>query len=108
MRIIQGLSGTLDLLQDVSCLGGPNEWLGSFRFCARLAPDTVWLRRGAVRVAPAREERRKSGRVKPDINNVHYWLAVMIPWEGVYAWSFEAPFGEGASNGNERRSARAA
>ena len=28
---------------------------------------------GAVRVAPGGEERRKNGRVKPAINNVHYW-----------------------------------
>jgi hypothetical protein len=27
----------------------------------------------AVRVAPDGEERRKNGRVKPAINNVHYW-----------------------------------
>ena len=51
----------------------------------------------------ARNERRKSGRGKPDINDVHYWFAVMLPWEGDFAWSFEAPFGEGASNGNERQ-----
>ena len=48
-------------------------------------------------------ERRKSGRVKPDINNVHYWLSVMLPWEGDLAWSFEARFGERASSGNERQ-----
>jgi hypothetical protein len=35
----------------------------------------------------ARNERRKSGRVKPDINDVHYWFAVMLPWE---AWFSEA------------------
>jgi len=51
----------------------------------------------------ARNERRKSGRVKPDINNVHYWFAVMLPWEGAFAWSFEARFGERASSGNERQ-----
>jgi len=50
----------------------------------------------------ARNERRKSGRVEPDINNVHYWFAVMLPWEGDFAWSFEARFGERASSGNER------
>jgi hypothetical protein len=40
------------------------QWQG--RFCVRHLP-------GAVRVAPGGEERRKDGRVKPAINNVHYW-----------------------------------
>ena len=41
---------------------------------------------------------------KTRINNVHYWLFVMLPREGIFAWSFEALSGERASNGNERLS----
>ncbi len=48
--------------------------------------------------------RRKNGRVKPDINNVHYWSKVMLFREEESVWSFEKLFGESFSNGNERKS----
>lgn len=40
-----------------------------------LVPASGWHRK--------RRGRRKSGRGKPDIDNVHYWLTVMLPGKGV-------------------------
>lgn len=73
--------------------GGPRASL--LQGSGELVPAPGWHR--------ARYGRRKSGRVKPDINNVHHRLAGDVPWEGVSTWSFEALSGEGASNGNERQ-----
>jgi hypothetical protein len=62
----------------------------------KLVPVSGWHR--------ARKGRRKSGRVKPDINSVHYWLSVMLPRERGFTWLCEALFGERASHSNERQS----
>ena len=51
--------------------------------------------------AHLRTTKERTGKTR--INNVHYWLSVMLPWEGDFAWSFEARFGERASSGNERQ-----